>query len=182
MKQVRSVRGLAKLLGLSPSTVSLALRGHTCVAEETRARVWEAAEEHNYQPTAQMLHALTREEKSVQSVSTFSSSKAAARILYQEGIRAVVIDCFSRFREFHPEDWGKFVLASIGRVRTSPRISCIRRDEAASIRMICDKLRHLGFRRPGFTFMEDQPPLEDDRDRFGLCPARRVLWRSRRTP
>ena len=45
-----SITDLAKLLGLSPSTISRALNGHADISEATKQRVWEAAKELNYQP------------------------------------------------------------------------------------------------------------------------------------
>lgn len=50
MKPQISQRQLAKLAGVSPMTVSLALRGHASISEETRARIRALADEHGYRP------------------------------------------------------------------------------------------------------------------------------------
>ena len=46
------LKNLAKLLDLSPTTVSRALNGFPEVSQKTRARVMEAAKQYNYQPNA----------------------------------------------------------------------------------------------------------------------------------
>ncbi|TQS72848.1 LacI family transcriptional regulator [Rhodobacteraceae bacterium] len=48
-----TLKDLAKLLQLSPTTVSRALNGYTEVSEATRLRVAEAAKTHGYQPNVQ---------------------------------------------------------------------------------------------------------------------------------
>jgi Transcriptional regulators len=48
--RVTTVRELAKLAGVSPSAVSLALRNHPRVSQETRARVLAIAKERGYAP------------------------------------------------------------------------------------------------------------------------------------
>ncbi|MBD2722046.1 MULTISPECIES: LacI family DNA-binding transcriptional regulator [Hymenobacter] len=45
-----SISDIAKELNLAVSTVSRALSGHSRISEATRARVWELAEQLNYQP------------------------------------------------------------------------------------------------------------------------------------
>ena len=45
-----SITDLAKILNLSPSTISRALNGHADISEATKKRVWEVAKELNYQP------------------------------------------------------------------------------------------------------------------------------------
>lgn len=45
-----TIKDLARKLGISPSTVSRALRDHPDISEATKRRVTEAAREHNYQP------------------------------------------------------------------------------------------------------------------------------------
>jgi len=45
-----SQRDLAKLAGVSPMTVSLALRGHPSIPEATRKRIAALAREHHYRP------------------------------------------------------------------------------------------------------------------------------------
>ena len=44
------LKELARILGLSQTTVSRALNGYPEVSEATRARVAEAARRHNYRP------------------------------------------------------------------------------------------------------------------------------------
>lgn len=50
MKGTVSQRDIARLAGVSPMTVSLALRGHPSIPSETRERVQRIAEEHHYRP------------------------------------------------------------------------------------------------------------------------------------
>lgn len=45
-----SQRDLAQLAGVSPMTISLALRGHPSISAATRARIVKLAERHNYRP------------------------------------------------------------------------------------------------------------------------------------
>jgi len=45
-----NLRQLAKMLELSPTTVSRALAGYSDVSSKTRQRVKEAAKKHNYHP------------------------------------------------------------------------------------------------------------------------------------
>jgi len=45
-----TIKDLAKKLGVSPSTVSRALRDHPDISRETKRRVTEAAEKYHYQP------------------------------------------------------------------------------------------------------------------------------------
>lgn len=52
MKWRVSQRDLAKIVGVSPMTVSLALRHHPSIPEATRDRIIKLAEEHHYQPDA----------------------------------------------------------------------------------------------------------------------------------
>lgn len=50
MKNRISQRDLARMAGVSPMTVSLALRGHPSISEATRERISKLAEEHQYRP------------------------------------------------------------------------------------------------------------------------------------
>ncbi|MDR1282639.1 MAG: LacI family transcriptional regulator [Opitutaceae bacterium] len=50
MKGQISQRDLARLAGVSPMTVSLALRGHPSIPAETRTRIEKLAGEHHYRP------------------------------------------------------------------------------------------------------------------------------------
>jgi len=50
MKQRVSQRDLARLAGVSPMTVSLALRGHPSIPLETRQRISDLAHQHHYRP------------------------------------------------------------------------------------------------------------------------------------
>ncbi|AHF92267.1 LacI family transcriptional regulator [Opitutaceae bacterium TAV5] len=50
MKGQVSQRDLARLAGVSPMTVSLALRGHPSIPAETRTRIEKLAGEHHYRP------------------------------------------------------------------------------------------------------------------------------------
>lgn len=50
MDKPLSQRDLARLAGVSPMTVSLALRGHTSISQATRERIQKLAEEHHYRP------------------------------------------------------------------------------------------------------------------------------------
>ncbi|RRJ97350.1 LacI family transcriptional regulator [Opitutaceae bacterium TAV4] len=50
MKRQISQRDLARLAGVSPMTVSLALRGHPSISTETRARITSLAGKHHYRP------------------------------------------------------------------------------------------------------------------------------------
>lgn len=50
MNKIVSQRDLARLAGVSPMTVSLALRGSSLLADATRARIVRLAKEHNYYP------------------------------------------------------------------------------------------------------------------------------------
>jgi len=45
-----TIKDLARELSISPSTVSRALRDHPDISKDTKRRVTEAAEKHNYQP------------------------------------------------------------------------------------------------------------------------------------
>jgi len=45
-----NLRQLAKLLEISPTTVSRALAGYSDVSSKTQQRVKEAAKKHNYHP------------------------------------------------------------------------------------------------------------------------------------
>ena len=45
-----TIKDLARVLGVSPSTVSRALHDHPDISRETKRRVVEAAEQHHYQP------------------------------------------------------------------------------------------------------------------------------------
>jgi LacI family transcriptional regulator len=55
-----NLRHLARLAKLSPSAVSLALRGSTNVSAATRARVRELAAKHGYRPDARMVEMMTQ--------------------------------------------------------------------------------------------------------------------------
>lgn len=50
MDKSLSQRDLARLAGVSPMTVSLALRGHPSISETTRDRIRKLAEKHHYRP------------------------------------------------------------------------------------------------------------------------------------
>ncbi len=50
MKERLSQRDIARLAGVSPMTVSLALRGHSSIPAETRDRIVALAREHGYRP------------------------------------------------------------------------------------------------------------------------------------
>lgn len=50
MKGQISQRDLARIAGVSPMTVSLALRAHPSISERTRTRIAQLAKEHNYRP------------------------------------------------------------------------------------------------------------------------------------
>lgn len=50
MKGQVSQRDLARIAGVSPMTVSLALRGHPSISAETRARIVKLAEQQHYRP------------------------------------------------------------------------------------------------------------------------------------
>ena len=46
-----NIRQLAKLAGVPPATVSLALNGRPGVREDTRRRIWQMARQYGYAPT-----------------------------------------------------------------------------------------------------------------------------------
>lgn len=54
-----SLRKLAELAGVSPSTVTRALRGDACISAETRARVQALAEQYHYLPNRLMQSLMT---------------------------------------------------------------------------------------------------------------------------
>jgi LacI family transcriptional regulator len=54
-----NLRHLARLANLSPSAVSLALRGSTKVSEETRTRVRQLADKHDYRPDARIVEMMS---------------------------------------------------------------------------------------------------------------------------
>src|SRR5580692_10851063 len=54
-----NLRHLARLAKLSPSAVSLALRGSTKVSAATRARVRELADRHGYRPDARIVEMMS---------------------------------------------------------------------------------------------------------------------------
>jgi LacI family transcriptional regulator len=59
-----TIKDLARKLGVSPSTVSRALRGHPDISQATRLRVAEAAEKYHYHPN-QLAQSLQKRRSSV---------------------------------------------------------------------------------------------------------------------
>ncbi len=60
-----NLRHLARIARLSPSAVSLALRGSTKVSEATRVRVRELADKHGYRPDARIVEMMSHLRKPV---------------------------------------------------------------------------------------------------------------------
>lgn len=95
------------------------------------------------------------------------SPRHLLRTLYHRGFRALVLGTFMERIRFRPEDLAPFAVVAVGRHDVSPRVHVIRRDEAACIRLLCQKLLQQGHQRPGFCLMRHEPLLNDDRDRLG---------------
>lgn len=201
------------MLGLSPATVSLALRGDAAVAEATRKRVLDAAVAHGYRPNAALALALARGKGRVKSVRTsvaiaflrsttddaitastswhkpfaglskkaeergfvaedfnvrrYGSMAEVRHMLFHRGFQAVVLGAFWDRRDLLSQDWSPFVMAEVGRHDVEPRVHCVRRDEAATVRLICRKIKEGGFKRPLICLRNHEPRLDDDRDREG---------------
>lgn len=60
-----TIKDIARELGLSPSTVSRALRGHPDISEATRERVAKLAEKYNYRPNQIAKSLQTRKSKTI---------------------------------------------------------------------------------------------------------------------
>ncbi|MCD7900377.1 MAG: LacI family transcriptional regulator [Bacteroides sp.] len=60
-----TIKDIAKALGVSPSTVSRALKNNTDISQETRDAVHQYAQEHNYKPNALALNLRTSKSNTI---------------------------------------------------------------------------------------------------------------------
>ncbi len=209
MKPAHSIRELARRMKLSPATVSMALRGDVRIAEATRQRIINAAQEHGYHPNPMLARANTRTPGHVETarnmvgiaylhqtegprvdyealqqaaenrgfftrkfhLGDYPSPPALQRMLRASGFRAVVFGPCRKIIDLREADWSDFVLIQMTRCGTSPRVSCLRRDETSAIRLAWSVAMAKGFARPGFCLYERSPLLEDDLDRIGAWHA-----------
>jgi DNA-binding LacI/PurR family transcriptional regulator len=200
---IHSVRELAKVLGLSHTTVSDALRGSPRVKAATRERVLEAAKIHGYQynPLAGALMSQMRRSRAdtfrgVIAVvdleglkmrseaferyhrEVMSGAERAARklgfkveffalgsegisvdrlnsILLSRGIRGIVILPASSSPELSVLDWTHFSGVYTDYIIEHPAIDAVCSNHYRSMFMVMNKLKLLGYRRPGLVMHLD---------------------------
>ncbi|TDU81726.1 LacI family transcriptional regulator [Prosthecobacter fusiformis] len=93
MKNRISQRDLALMAGVSPMTVSLALRGHSSIPEATRVKIRKLAEKHRYRPdpalaalNAYRIQGRTRQFQGTLSwLTTFSTADGWRGMIHAEG-------------------------------------------------------------------------------------------------
>lgn len=83
-----TVRELAKQIGVSPATISNVLNGKPGVSQETRLRVLEAIETHQYSPPP-------RRTKSNRNVLLLKFCKSGQFVEENQGFIATIIDCIA---------------------------------------------------------------------------------------
>jgi LacI family transcriptional regulator len=79
------------------------------------------------------------------------TNKRASRILFQRGVRGLVIPCQPVPRVHLRLDWSKFAVVVERPALSYPRFEYVNADQYQSVRLAFHHLRHLGYKRPGLA-------------------------------
>lgn len=220
-------RDIARKMGCSHATVSLALSGNPRISADVRAKVMQIAEEMGYRPDpslsllardrfarraasyratlAYLVHskakgafqlrhfeaAQGRAEQSGYQVVRFdladyASGHAAAQVLYNRGIRGVMIPAMPAVVESYLRDpaWERFtiVCCTLGWARFVYNV--VTDDVFAATRLVWSEVFARGYRRIGGAMFKHDPVAEDDFARHGgsLVQQQALIPKNRRIP
>ncbi len=136
MKKLRSIEELARLAGVSKSTVSRALNDSPLISKETTARIKALAEEHRFRPSASasrlslqasktigfVTHPITADALSVCDIFSIELMSAVAKALYARGYDLLMVQVGPRDADWveqylHSGKVDGFILMSSDRKR-----------------------------------------------------------------
>jgi LacI family transcriptional regulator len=83
----------------------------------------------------------------------------ASQILFQRGVRGLIIPHQPHARVRLRMDWRKFATVAMRSALASPSFHYVNADQYQSIRLAFHHLRHLGYRRPGLAIDKDSDRL-----------------------
>lgn len=218
-----TVRKVAELAGVSPSTVCRVLNNNPNVAEATRQKVQKVIEKKGYRPNP-MVSALMSYQRSIKKVkvtaqlavvcreftSDFSkniyagaverarergfgvdqffleeggvSDKRLSDIIYNRGIRGVLLLPVVGLRRNVDFDWERFSAAAIGYSIESPALHRIISHQAHGLRLALRKAKEFGWQRIGFATSTDMNLRVDKLWLGAYCAEQMELPKKDRIP
>lgn len=203
-------RDVARKIGCSHATVSLALSGNPRISADVREKIVRVAEEMGYRPdpgltllardrfarrsadyratlaylthsretgASQLRHLEAAQQRAEQSgyrverfdLADYASGRAAAQVLYNRGIRGVIIPSMpARVEDYlRDEEWERFTIVCCTLGWAKFVYNVVTDDVFAATRLVWNEVVSRGYRRIGAAIFRHHPVAEDDYARHG---------------
>lgn len=109
-----TVRELAKLIGVSPATISIVLNGKNGVSEDTRKKVLDAVEKYRYTPPA-------RKSKAGKDVLLIKYCKSGMLVEENQGFISVIVDSIEE--QLHSQQLG--MTMTVAKTELKSALNCV---------------------------------------------------------